>query len=244
MINFFKIFTRVKKEKFFCPFCKEKTLFENMGRPVRLNVRCSVCGSLERHRFLYFVYNIIFLGRIDKINLLHLSPERCIHDLLKKYAFIDYVSADLNPASYFFTDCKKEDFTKMSFGNKIFDVILSNQVMEHIEDEQGCLKEMKRCLKDSGVLIVNIPFKVGLEKTLENKKIISEEDRRLIYGQEDHVRLYGEDAVKRFEEAGFVVNRISESIFNKEFLNYCRLSYTNSEGINPGGYFVLRKRIE
>ena len=234
---------KLKRRKFLCPFCEKKTSFVNMGNPARKNVLCAVCGSLERHRFLLFLYKIIFLGSTDRIKLLHMSPEKCIHDFLLNYKNIDYVSADLNPEGFSFTNCKKENFCNMSFENKCFDIILSNQIMEHIENELEYLKEMRRCLKEDGILIINIPFKVGLIKTFEDTKIISSEERELIYGQKDHVRIYGEDAGERFKKAGFIVNRVNEDVFDKGFLKRYRLSCVNSKGINPGGFFILRKKV-
>ena len=46
---------------------------------------------------------------------------------------------------------------KIPFGDKSFDVVYSSHVLEHVDDEHKSLQEMKRVLKDDGVLIIGMP---------------------------------------------------------------------------------------
>lgn len=172
-----------------------------------------------------------------------MAPEKCLYDILVSNKNIDYVSADFEPANFGFLSCDKQDFTKMSYEDKKFDVVLSNQVLEHIKDEQKCLSEINRVLKDDGIAIINIPYSPNLAETFEDDNIINDEDRKRVYGQNDHVRLYGSDASQRFEKSGFIVNQIRAGIFPKEFIDYCKLEHNNLITIDPGGYFILRKKL-
>lgn len=43
------------------------------------------------------------------------------------------------------------------FDNDEFDVVFSSHVLEHVNDEDQSLKEMKRVLKDDGLLIIGMP---------------------------------------------------------------------------------------
>ena len=45
----------------------------------------------------------------------------------------------------------------LPYDNQTFDVIYSSHVLEHVNDEQKSLTEMKRVLKDDGVLIIGMP---------------------------------------------------------------------------------------
>ena len=45
----------------------------------------------------------------------------------------------------------------MQFEDESFDYIIMNHVLEHIMDEQAALYELKRCLKDTGILILSFP---------------------------------------------------------------------------------------
>lgn len=45
------------------------------------------------------------------------------------------------------------------FISKFFDVIILNDVIEHVRNEMGCLNEIFRILKPSGILIITTPHK-------------------------------------------------------------------------------------
>jgi ubiquinone/menaquinone biosynthesis C-methylase UbiE len=52
----------------------------------------------------------------------------------------------------------KQGFAEnLPFENEIFDVVYSSHVLEHVNDEQKSLQEMKRVLKNDGVLIIGMP---------------------------------------------------------------------------------------
>lgn len=45
----------------------------------------------------------------------------------------------------------------LPFEEKSFDVVFSSHVLEHVNNEQKSLQEMKRVLKDDGILIIGMP---------------------------------------------------------------------------------------
>ncbi len=49
------------------------------------------------------------------------------------------------------------DGTSLPLKDKSVDVFLSNFVLEHVEDEKAYLEEMKRCVKDKGIIILSVP---------------------------------------------------------------------------------------
>ena len=88
-----------------------------------------------------------------------------LYSVLKKFpeakiVGIDNYKPDLDIAKYFFLnkvefilgDCLKTGLTSSSF-----DVVLSNQVIEHIKKYDEYLKEIKRVLKPKGLLILSTP---------------------------------------------------------------------------------------
>ena len=46
---------------------------------------------------------------------------------------------------------------KIPFENKAFEMVFSSHVLEHVDDELKSLQEMKRVLKDDGLLIIGMP---------------------------------------------------------------------------------------
>ncbi len=229
--SFLYILKEIFRGKFrYCPFCNAVRKFIDAGEPVRHSVVCEVCNSFERHRFLYHVYqsflcpekfflknkNISLLKTSinntnnpnTKINILHTAPEKCLSELILGHKSINYFPVDLEPEKFDFLDCKKEDVTSLGFEDNFFDVVLSNHVMEHIEDEEKFLSELLRVLKPDGTIFLTFPLDFNRDKTFEDENIKTPKDKLKFYGQEDHVRIYGRDILDKLKKRhGAVVLR-------------------------------------
>ena len=72
-------------------------------------------------------------------------------------------------------------------------MIICNHVLEHIVNDCKAMRELYRVLKPGGIAILQVPISYTIEKTFEDSSVISEKDRQLIFGQHDHVRIYGPD---------------------------------------------------
>ncbi|MEQ9657738.1 methyltransferase domain-containing protein, partial [Fulvivirga sp.] len=92
------------------------------------------------------------------------------------------------------------------FEENTFDVAMCNHVMEHVDDDIKAMSEIYRVLKPGGWAIMQVPFfsPVG-SVTYEDKSIVDPKERESVYGQDDHVRLYGHDYPDRIRQAGFEV---------------------------------------
>ena len=67
------------------------------------------------------------------------------------------------------------------------------------------MKELYRVLKPNGTVLIQTPFKE--DEIYEDYTITSETNRLLHFGQEDHVRIYSVDGLKkRLESEGFSVS--------------------------------------
>jgi SAM-dependent methyltransferase len=84
-----------------------------------------------------------------------------------------------------------------------FDVIYCSHVLEHVQDDGKAMAELHRVLKDDGWAILLVP--IMAEATFEDPTIVDPAERARIFGQEDHVRIYGPDYVDRLRGAGFSV---------------------------------------
>lgn len=76
-------------------------------------------------------------------------------------------------------------------------------MLEHIPDDQMAMEEIFRVLKPSGWAIPQAHILRG--KTFEYSIVTIPEDRERVFGQRDHVRIYGLDYKNRLEQAGFSV---------------------------------------
>ncbi len=91
--------------------------------------------------------------------------------------------------------CEEEDLVKLS-DSKLYDIILSVDVMEHIKQDDQVFRNFFRALKQDGVLLVSTPSDKG------GSDVHSETDHSFI---EEHVRDgYGsEEITSKLREAGF-----------------------------------------
>lgn len=62
------------------------------------------------------------------------------------------------------------DIFKLKFEDETFDKIILSEVLEHIADDVGLIKELRRVLKRKGNLIISTPYVDIMEEFTEQKK--------------------------------------------------------------------------
>jgi hypothetical protein len=62
---------------------------------------------------------------------------------------------------------RNEDFTQLTFSDSSFDIVITNDVLEHIPDYQKTYHEMHRVLKKDGYAFISVPFDT---RSYENTK--------------------------------------------------------------------------
>ena len=202
-----------------CPVCGMVTNeFKPYGVVPRPNALCPKCGSLERHRLLWLFLRENTNIFSKKIKVLDIAPIKGISEKLKTMPNIDYVSVDLNSRLAMI----HMDITEMDFPENYFDCILCYHVLEHIPDDNKAMKELLRVLKPDGWSVLQVPIDTNLKFTVEGTNINDPQRRRELFGQEDHVRLYGLDYKDRLEDAGFKVeiNDFAQSLSQEDLLRY------------------------
>ncbi len=166
----------------------------------RANALCPGSLTLERHRlmWLYLKEKTNFFTKEHRV--LHVAPEICFIPLFEKMKNLDYTTADLDsPWAKI-----KMDLHHIPFADHTFDVIFCNHVMEHVEDDIQCMRELYRVLKPGGWAIIQSPV-YAIAQTYENPLLTHPVEREIAFGQRDHVRKYGKDYGKRLQSAGFTV---------------------------------------
>jgi SAM-dependent methyltransferase len=188
-----------------CPVCgRSFRKFASAGQPPRMDALCINCGSLERHRLLW-----LFLGQHPELmhgagtRLLHVAPEPCVSARLHSMAGPGYLSADLFDPGVM----ERMDICDIQHPARSFDAVYCNHVLEHVEDDRKALREFHRILRADGWAILMVPTYAG--PTLEDPSIVTGQARLAAFGQEDHVRRYGDDFVDRLTAAGFEVATVS-----------------------------------
>ena len=171
---------------------------------VRKNVLSPSTLSLERHRlfWLYLKNETSFFTEKQKV--LHFAPEQAFHQRFKKLKNLDYTTTDLNsPLANV-----KADICNLPFESNTYDYIICNHVLEHIPDDTKAMKELYRVLKPGGVAILQVPYEANRKTTFEDDNVTDPKERAQIFGQYDHVRVYGMDYFEKLAAVGFSVNAV------------------------------------
>lgn len=176
-----------------------KTKYSMIGNGKRVGL-CPYCQSYDRGRWFYFILKNFTSIFEDGGEILHFAPERQIEMQLRKIKNCNYHTADIVEGVADYT----VDMTNMPFEDNKFDYIIANHVMEHIEDEEKAISELKRCIREKGRIILSFPVTMDVN-TFEIGNLEQEEERIYYYGQGDHVRLYGKDFKEHLEAYGLKI---------------------------------------
>ena len=170
----------------------------------RENVLSPSTLSLERHRLLWlFLKNETpFFDQPAKV--LHFAPEQAFYKRFKKLTHLDYTTTDLNSP---LADVKA-DICALPFDDNSFDLILCNHVLEHIPDDQKAMEELYRVMKPGGWGVLQVPQDLSRKETFEDNSITDKRERARIFGQYDHVRIYGYDYFAKLRSVGFKVEEV------------------------------------
>ncbi|WP_298221616.1 class I SAM-dependent methyltransferase [Flavobacterium sp.] len=170
----------------------------------RNNVLSPSTLSLERHRllWLYLKNETDFFTAPKKV--LHFAPEQAFYQLFRQQKNLDYTTTDLlSPLADV-----KADICNLPFEDNTYDVILCNHVLEHITDDTKAMQELYRVLKPGGLGIFQIPQDLNRATTFSDDSITDQKERAKIFGQYDHVRVYGRDYFDKLRSIGFEVNEV------------------------------------
>lgn len=152
----------------------------------------------------------------DGINLALLS--RFVKELgwPTKVTGADYSPLRIGRARTTSADLLRTSVTALGFKDGSFDVIICNQVLEHVPDDQGALLELRRVLRPGGLLIIGVPNEGSPLGLLRNRVL-----QRSILRTTDHVNMYTHQMLRdRLTRADLRVVRILSDGF---FVPHTRL---------------------
>ena len=171
---------------------------------VRENVLAPGTLSLERHRLFWLFLKNETTFFSAPLRVLHFAPEQAFVQKFKKQKNLSYTTTDLNSP---IADVKA-DICDLPFKDNSFDFIICNHVLEHIPDDTKAMQELYRVLAPKGTAIVQVPYDAKLSTTFEDNTITDQSERTRIFGQYDHLRVYGMDYFKKLASVGFDVKAL------------------------------------
>ena len=196
------------------------------------NTLCPYCVSMPRHRI---ICNYLEKNKhvIANQNIMMFGAEFSIRKWFDRNGF-RYRTADLFDRSAEL----KIDIQQILFPDESWNLIVCNHVLEHVPDYKAALKELHRVLHKSGLLEITVPTDSNRETVYENPNIVNEEERIKHFGQNDHLRIFGNDFNDVLKLCGFEVEVVDGSTLPAEIRGV----------IGPADYddnrvYICRKRI-
>lgn len=223
-----------------CPICQSNDFIDFNNRK---KVRCVNCLSVERTRLLWMVLERLEVFK-PEMRILHFAPE---FPLIRKFRSLSkdlYHPCDLDPKRYNSKYCKIfkidicEDLKKMP--SDLFDIIIHNHVLEHICcSVEDTLIELERVTKKGGHHFFTVPFRGNI--TRENiSSDLSDEQRKKLFEQEDHVRLFGKedfpDMVRKIWKNSEVTVSIKD-LFSEEEIKVASIPLESLNSIDANTIF-------
>ena len=224
-------------EKVYCIICSSMNILTD-GPNGRESATCPNCGSLERHRVLKMLLELIaqHLTKNQEIGkVIEVAPSTVSRSIFTVFGS-NYQSFDFNPSADG-RDCDfVADICDIPLEDNSVSLFVALHVLEHVQNDRLALKEISRVLKPSGVCLLQVPLGTPSQSTQEG--LIEDDLERIArYGQIDHVRMYGEDIIERIQESGMLATFISVEDLFPDFL-------ISALGLRDGMKFIFSMRNE
>lgn len=188
------------------------------GRP---DARCPKCGSLERHRFLAVLLDVLTPMVPDIGVLVDVAPSPQTTELLEGLEPRLHTRIDIG------FDNRSVDIlgslTALPYRDDSADLLVCYHVLEHIRDDRDAMAEIARVLKPGGLGLLQVPFRAG--RPTDEDPSAGKEERIERFGRHDHVRFYGDDFEDRLVESGLAIQRVTPlGLLGPEMVTWLRLS--------------------
>ena len=174
---------------------------------------CWKCQSMVRHRLVVEAWQRIegltFGDLVQGKRVLHFAPEEPIQRLLQPRA-ATYRTADYSGQN---VDLQLDMSHMPEVADGSFDLAIAADVLEHVPDHIAAMRELFRILAPGGYAVLTVPQKDHLEKTHSDPGITDPAERERLFGQNDHVRIFGNDMPQLLEGVGFQVRVITDQDF-------------------------------
>jgi len=199
------------KNKGFCTICEGATLFIETADWLRDHYLCVRCGSIPRQRALIKTIQ----GRFPNYRSLAIhesSPSGPASAKLRKEC-PGYLPTQFFPeqkSGEVHRGFRCENLEKMTFADDSFDLLITQDVLEHVMNPSKAFAEIARTLKPGGAHVFTVPLYKGKQTVVRAK----EEDGEIQYLEEKDfhsnpvdengslvVTEWGDDLLQRIEDA-------------------------------------------
>lgn len=171
-----------------CTVCGNRSLFYRLRDDCRETFECRICGSISRNRHLAILlcdilgikepYSLKEIAiSFPRLKIYEAQTRGATHNSLKDLS--GYICSEFFPHAppgvVLENGVRCEDLQKLSFEDNLFDIVITQDVFEHIRSPELAWKEIHRVLKPSGYHIFTLPCSKD-RKTVRRIKLDGEND--------------------------------------------------------------------
>jgi len=151
----------------YCNVCEKATKFKlSLNKKKQINFReslvCEFCNLTNRNRFMLSFLKNLAKNSDSKLTVFMYEQVTKFFSMAQNIKNINLVGTEFlgydKKPGQIIEHIQNEDAMNLSFENNTFDVIVSNDVYEHVPNIERTLSEAYRVLKNSGKLLISIPF--------------------------------------------------------------------------------------
>lgn len=158
--------------------CGAKDLAEGWLPNWRERIVCSCCGLNNRQRMIAYTVKVMNKNCKDRRQSIYLMEQvtpifKWVSEALPQAQCIgsEYLGPDVEPGKII-KGTRHEDAERLSFSDHSFDLIVSNDVLEHVANPKKAFKEAWRVLRPGGVLLMTVPFNPDMIQSVQRATLI------------------------------------------------------------------------
>ena len=142
-----------------CPICQHQTLFVRTGAWLRDNYFCISCLSVPRYRALIQVLQQSF-PNWRALKIYESASSGAASEKLRREA-AGYVGSQYYPnvpSGRMYRGFRSENLQRLSFPDDSFDLVVTQDVFEHVMEPASGFTEIERVLRPGGAHVFTVPL--------------------------------------------------------------------------------------
>jgi SAM-dependent methyltransferase len=157
----------------YCPLCEKKVRFVVRDKWLRDNYLCSVCHSIPRYRALIDAVKRFYPNFAD-LQIHESSPNSGSSSAFLRTRCRNYSASQYYedvPRGQYKDVFRSEDLSSLTFADESFDLLVTQDVFEHVMEPQKAFAEIARVLRPGGAHIFSMPWYPKNKHTIQRAKM-------------------------------------------------------------------------
>jgi SAM-dependent methyltransferase len=224
----------------YCHCCRDNVVFESKDKWLRDHLLCSKCSSIPRQRAIQFCLDK-FIDNWENLIIHESSPS---NSYLLKYSNNYSCSQYFHNISLgdYSNGIRCENLEMLSFDDNMFDIFITQDVLEHVFNPKIAIQEIMRVIKPGGSHFFTTPKHYSISNSYPRAEL---QDEEIIYLYEK--QFHGNPISNGFSLVTWDFGRDFEILLHEwTGATVCSISHVNYNLGLAGEYldvFILTKQL-